>query len=281
MSTSNLLDNDSRPGSREDLVSEVRQEVMALIQGNPEAYHPNDVQDLNHREWLIRRFLLEHNNNPEDGLKALNYCLLWRKSCGINEIRGQDLPRELYESGIMYLAHDKDETPVFICRMRLYKRTTGSGEFYKKSLNFFLESMDREAHESRFAIIADVSGVSFSNFDIRIATYFFALIRYYFPMGAKYIWVFEPPKIFTPFMNICLKLLPEKYKNLVKIVDKKSVKQLMGPKCVPTFMGGDKCVDFDVPHNVPPLEEVANMYGLSDEDCVTLRDHLSMAKRNK
>lgn len=271
--------------------------------GSNLSFHELDIERMRGSDDLIIRYILEYfedhpqNENSSDKEESIIVekvsetiidCLKWRKEFGVNDFKDEDFPIEFYTSGIVLLGEDSDETIVVYIRAGKYKKISANWtpiflkfmvhESEKTLRQLFGDPMNpRNPPGNKPAIILDCTGVGMAQVDMTLLLGMLPIFTKYFPQSFSYIWIYELHWLCKPVLNIAMKLIPARHARKLKIMDKKSALNEMGPEGIPKFMGGKNPVDpkkLDIPEKCSTVVEIGTKHGLSQDEITKMLSHL-------
>ena len=282
----------------------IREKVLEDIQKIPEDVHPKDIEHFKTSNEMIARFLHDYatahvkqsmEKTCDQVCRNILETLKWRKSIGLNDLQMTDVPSEAIEIlnyiYSIYIGHDG--------RLYLYVATGEApnlgdwSAWLEKLFYLMLDQIARRYAQNREKgliqmkpiIIADISGArvgqakSYLYFGLSIKT---AMLNH-FPGYYREAWTFGLPWYLKSLFWIGLKLVPSYLQKKVKIIDLDSAIEAVGIENLPKEIGGkhEGGIFFEPCQGAVSIEEFAEKQGISDKECVRMKQHLEEMRKRK
>ena len=259
------------------VLKQIRQKLLTIVEQQPTIYHSKDVESIREDDWFLVRFVLaasETSNNKllvDSIVATIDECLKWRLGIGINDLKDTDIPRELYAMGSVVRGTDVKGNPVLYLRTGRSRKVTGWTEVSVKFLVYMIESAIKSAGPFRqVGIFIDTSEASVSHVNMPLILRLIPLISKFYPSMAEYIYVYELPWLFSKCCSMAVAMLSDKTRRLVKMVDKRTFRELAGSDLnIPDYLGGQLETWIPMPANdkqCVSLEDFARLNSVSEQD---------------
>ncbi|XP_054159375.1 motile sperm domain-containing protein 2-like [Oppia nitens] len=221
------------------LVIELRQRFLEEYDNNRDLYNDEDVDTIRTNDWYVKRFLLARRRDVDQAFHMIRDTMRWRQQFGLSDMKDTDFPAEFYKvGGLFSYEKDLEGNVVIYLRIRMHRKIPEMAEPIKKFLMFIVNKVDKEVDGNGMAIVFDCSGAGYSNMDMDFLSFLITAGNSYFPVGLKYILVYELSWLLNAFRKIAMSLIPQTFLPLIKFADKSNVKQYITTEALPDFMGG-------------------------------------------
>ena len=139
---------------RHNLISTIRGRVLNEINEAGLLFDTRDIDRVKQDDQFLLRFATEKVKDIGTSgdvvsvtVQSVINCLRWRKQLGVNDLKAEDFPEEIYKSGICsFTEHGGEsghgEVTVFICARR-YKKIDGCTDLIIKFVVFCLETIEK------------------------------------------------------------------------------------------------------------------------------------------
>lgn len=188
----------------------------------------------------------------------------WRKEYGTNNIRAEDLPTEVFKSGLLKQGTLPDGTIVWLITVSKYARVNEWSIIVVHCVLWAYEQLEPTLIDGQKVIaIYDLSNCAMSQLDHEFVSklgYFF--LKYY--PGAVYrILLYQVPWVLKPFVNGFLSMIPVRsIKKSFYVVDKKSILSYLDSDSIPDALSGPVKMDFiKVPDSMSNIESIGSRLG--------------------
>lgn len=248
-------------------LDEVGDKIVAIINENPELYDERDVIKVKaDNSWFLKRFLLDKDGKVPLAVDGLQKCLNWRQSLRVNDILQELFPLEFYESGVLGLGTDKDGLQVFYMRLALNKPFPELQATIKRLIIYVIDQLDVRANGGQFGLVFDLKSAGVANIDLALVKSLITEVFDYFPLALAYICLHEPAWYLKPFISMLTALVPNKYRKLIVYTNETSLKERIGDRCLPSYLGGKAVVSMNamMPLKTPPFADWAKEHGVSE-----------------
>lgn len=258
-------------------IEHVRRLVMEEAKSNDELYDQLDLDKLLKDDWMVKKFIHHKNHNINDAVSALVKHLKWRKTMSVSSLKLTDFPAEFYRSGELHqYVRDQNNIATIYCRVKLHKPLTEFNPLIKKFLVLMMEKAEEEirAGSNGFALIYDCEGGSIFNNNMDLLSFLITTFFENYPCSLKYIGLVDLPWVLCAIYNICKNLLPETYRKLFVLLDRKSIHDHIGTSYLPNYLGG-KC---NIPYRMCPigclsLEKIAENESIKSSTMIKFKNH--------
>ncbi|KAI1289490.1 Motile sperm domain-containing protein 2 [Halotydeus destructor] len=276
------------------VLTAVRNKVLDAIMESEGSFDARDVGRVKSSDVFLARFVLEKLKDcPEEDIvgQAANMvieCLKWRKSYGVNDLKAEDFPRELFEAGIMAAIDGGpgQDIHVFVCGRR-YRKVAGWTDVVVKFIVFCFERIEARLDRRQAKIFIDAGGTGLAQSDISLGLAILNIWLNYYPGVTAVAHMVDLPWICKAALHVCLKILPARLSGLVVISDSKSMLAQYGPTSLVDHMGGTAVMpaELDVrtwcPLKAKTMEQVGLDHGISDKNVQLMKEYFVKAKTIK
>ena len=182
-------------------------------------------------------------------------------------MKDSDFPIEFYKvGGIFPYERDINGNVVIYLRIRMHRKIPELAEPIKKFLMHIVNKTDKEVDGNGMVIVFDCQGAGYSNMDLDFLTFLISSGNNYFPVGLKYILVYELSWLLNAFRKIAMSLIPQSFIPLIKFADKSNVTEYISPQNLPDFMGGCCKRNYrQIPDGCTTVAKVAVENGYSED----------------
>ncbi|KAL6077836.1 CRAL-TRIO domain-containing protein [Balamuthia mandrillaris] len=172
---------------------------------------------------VLYRFLKARRFQPSDASKMLSVCLEWRKEMKVEEIDPKTLKKELAFRRIYF--HKRSKSGRICCVMQpgRHNPKTSDRDLALRMIIYFLETACSMLQEptDKFAVVADLSGVGYSNVDMPLSKEVLRILSDYYPERLGEAYFVNSPFIFKSIWNVLKVFLDEETRSKFKFVDGK------------------------------------------------------------
>ncbi|CAF0941452.1 unnamed protein product, partial [Brachionus calyciflorus] len=207
-----------------------------------EIYKPKDIERIKKDTKWVKAFHKHSIGDIDKAVNMIDEVLIWRKEFGANELLTPGrLPfnEKFLEMGALFKRH-KDRNGLSILNFQV--KTHVKGRYPHDELcrfvAYFLEKEYRFNVDDPIILLFDMSDAGYSNMDIEFTKFLVFCLKTYYPGLIQYVIIFDMPLILNAIWKIVKALLPAKAVELVKFVDKKSIKQFVDDENIFVHMGG-------------------------------------------
>ena len=219
-------------------------------------------------DWYVKRFLLARRRNVDEAYEMMRNTMRWRQEFGLPTMKDSDFPIEFFKVGGLF-AYEKDKSGnvVIYLRIRMHRKIPELADPIKKFLMHIVNKTDTEVDGNGIAIVFDCSGAGYSNMDLDFLTFLITAGNSYFPVGLKYILVYELSWLLNAFRKIAMSLIPQSFIPLIKFANKDDITNYISLENLPDFMGGSCKTSYRrIPKGCTTVAELAVKNGYTDED---------------
>ncbi|KAH9606455.1 hypothetical protein KSS87_002853 [Heliosperma pusillum] len=204
-------------------------------------------------EGCLRRYLKARNWNVDNAKIMLQETFKWRASYKPEEISWDEVAHE-GETGKISRANFHDRQGRTILIMRPGKQNTTSPEGNIRHLVYMLENAILHLPEGQEQMCWLVDFTDFSmakNSSIKTTREIINIFQNHYPERLAFEFLYNPPRIFQAFYNVCKYFLDEKTREKVKFVypDYKESIELMDiyfdVENLPKEFGGNATLEYD------------------------------------
>lgn len=192
-------------------------------------------------DLFITRFLNNNNHDFERTVLKLTKCFEWRSSSKINDLTGEDFPKEFFENGMFKVGRDSSSNHILLYKPGLHRKNV---EFTELKVLFFAFIIESNMNEENGSLAIDLNGASYSTLD---TDYVMAIIKLFsnYPGTFCKVFIFGVSRSFQSIINFVIGFLPEKYKQRVNFINDNQAKELLfnGTQLIAT---PDDCESLDV-----------------------------------
>lgn len=249
-------------------VQQIRERFFEDYQNNKDLYDENDVNRIRENEWYVKRFLLARRRNVGEAFEMMRNTMRWRKEMGLPTMKDSDFPIEFYKiGGLFAYERDKDGNVVIFMRVRMHRKIPELADPVKKFLMHIVNKVDLEVDGNGTVIVFDCSGAGYSNMDLDFLTFLISAGNSYFPVGLKYILVYELSWFLNAFRRIAMSLIPQSFLPLIKFANKNDITDYIPIDNLPDYMGGKCKRNYRfIPKGCTNVTKLAIDNGYTDED---------------
>jgi hypothetical protein len=109
----------------------------------PDQYYQQDVDLIKSSNWTLLRFLHLEKSNVDKAFQSLDKAMKWRKEFGVLDLSESDFPKEIYQSGCVFIYEkDLNDNPVIIIRAKGLKKIKSWVPTLNKYMVFLFEKID-------------------------------------------------------------------------------------------------------------------------------------------
>ncbi|CAG2162973.1 unnamed protein product [Oppiella nova] len=251
-----------------ELVIQVRQRFLEDYTNNPDVYNEEDVERIRTNDWYVKRFLLARRRNVDEAYEMLRNTIRWRQEFGLPTMIDTDFPTEFYKvGGLFQYERDLSGNVVIYLRIRMHRKIAEMSDPIKRFLMHIVDKTDRQVDGNGMVIVFDCSGAGYSNMDLDFLTFLITAGNSYFPVGLKYILVYELSWLLNAFRRIAMSLIPQTFLPLIKFADKSDITNYISLDNLPDFMGGTCKRNYRyIPKGCPTVADIAAKNGYTQED---------------
>lgn len=238
-----------------------------------DAYYKEDVQKVIESDWYVKRFLLARGRNVDEAFKMIRDAMRWRNEYGFALMKDSDFPYEFYKIGGLFpYEKDKQGNVMIYMRIKLHRKIPELEEPVKRFIMHIVNKVDKETDGNGMGIVFDCTGAGYVNIDMDFLSFLITTGTSYFPVGLKYILVYDLPWILTPFRKIAMALVPGKMQQLIRFANKNDITEFIARENLPDYLGGTCRRNYRaVPFGCLSVFEMARAYGFPDEDIQRIR----------
>jgi hypothetical protein len=231
-------------------------------------YDEEDVDRIRQNDWYVKRFLLARRRNVDEAFDMLRNTLRWRKEFGLPTMKDTDFPIEFYKiGGLFAYEKDKNGNVVIYMRVRMHRKIPELADPVKKFLMYIVNKVDREVDGNGCVIVFDCSGAGYSNMDLDFLTFLISSGNSYFPVGIKYILVYELSWVLNAFRRIAMSLIPQSFLPLIKFANKNDITDYIPIENLPDYMGGQCKRNYrTIPKGCTNVAKLAIDNGYTEDD---------------
>ncbi|KAI1294658.1 hypothetical protein HDE_05685 [Halotydeus destructor] len=176
-------------------------------------------------DWYVNAFIEDNDGDADKAADAILKALVYRKKYQVYKIQAKELPMEMF--------HWNMRTGRDICGKKLIWVNFGC---YRKipelldialKVEFVLSTIDFNAHE-KYAIFADLRGLSLQSLDMRLIRKTSSMVTTCFPGLNDHMYIFGLPLTLTAVIKTLVNMLPSRYMNQVTFLTLAEAKARVG-----------------------------------------------------
>ena len=257
----------------EKAIERVRDCIRSKARECPDNFYPEDIDKFLTDTWSVVRFF------PEESLMTtltesmidkitLNviHCLKWRKDVRIRDIALKYFPQQFFMTGLFNFGVDvKTGKRVIYIRGKQHKKFTELTNEFIQFGSCLFEKIDNDLKGNKVTLFLDLSDVSLESADVVMFRHFLDLMFNYFPSALDQVFIFEASWYLRPLVYFILRVVPEKYAKLVRMISKKDIHDIESSS-IPDLVGGNmKTTSLEVPEGAISLDQFVEEHGLSPD----------------
>lgn len=226
-----------------ETIEKVREIVLQEIGKDPESFDPPDVERVRQDNAYIYRFVEDRYGKADDAAKMLSDALRWRKSFGVNQMKIEDFPREIFQVSELFEFHkDRNSIPTLYLRIDRHRPLPGWKEVIKRFIIFNIERAERISvlNGTGIGLVVDARGGKIYHIEIDLDFFALKSIINYYPGCLQYLAVFEIPWVLMAILKLVKSWCPPHYQEKFKFINKSNVDDFIGLENLPDFMGGHR-----------------------------------------
>lgn len=231
-------------------------------------YEYCDVQKIKEDDWYVKRFLLARRRNVDDAFEMLKATMKWRKELELPTIKDWRFPTEFYKIGGLF-PYEKDLQGNAVVYMRIcfHRKIPELEEATRRFVMHVFNKVDKHTNGNGFALVFDLTNAGYSNVDWDFLKFLINSGQSYFPVGLKYILVYNIPWMLNAFRKLAFSILSEEMLGMLKFANDVEILKYISKENLPDYMGGTCKRNYRaVPKGARSVQEVAIEYGYTKED---------------
>lgn len=240
-------------------------------------FHDKDITLIKTDDWFLTRFVLdvdEKGDIVERAVKSIEESLIWRNNFGVNNFVNFDFPREFYECGIVSLSRSPKGMLILHIRISLYKKI---GAWTDVVIAFMMHELEQlrflaEPYQ-QVGLVIDCCNAGYNSVDCGLCLQVVPLMTKHYPCLVSFIYVLELPWLLKAVSSTVVGLLPAKQKKLIKFIDRKQMRELLGDDAMPDYLGGCATTWMTVPDDCATIDMVGKKRGIGESDIKKCREH--------
>jgi hypothetical protein len=258
----------------EKAIEAVRDCIRYKARECPENFYPEDVDKFLTDTWSVVRFFPEESFMMTLSDAAVDkitqnviHCLKWRKEVRIRDITLKYFPQQFFMTGLFNFGVDvQTGKRVIYIRGKQHKKFSELTNEFIQFGSCLFEKIDNDLKGNKITLFLDLSDVSLESADVAMFRHFLDLMFNYFPSALDQVYIYEASWYLRPVVYFILKVVPEKYAKLVRMISKKDIPNMESISCIPDLVGGSmKTTSLEVPEGAISLDEFVQEHGLSPD----------------
>ncbi|XP_015781376.1 motile sperm domain-containing protein 2-like [Tetranychus urticae] len=208
---------------------------------------------------LLCRYMKRRRGDPSESIKFIVNTLQWRHDLGLDNLDEQTFPKELYESGGLFISgQDIQGNSVLHIRVSHFYKIPELVDLVKKFVVHHMYKAD-ELGSLRFPstggwiLVFDCSNASLAQGDPEMLSFINYSLKNYFPSGQKYIVIINLNWVLRAIKSLAFTWYPAAVKNRIKFCSSKEITDYIPKSELPDYLGG-------------PVKQ----YRQSPKNCITL-----------
>ena len=235
------------------LIEETRNVLCQRLRDeNEDSYYKFDLNRAMEEDFRVRRFLLKSNGSVDSAVKSMITTFHWIKKYGLREAgMSQMFPIEVALLGSVFI-YEPDLNGRKVLYMR-YKYNNVIKEVYDmktRIIAYILITADDESGEDGFSLVIDMLGISWSNLELGILSFFHQMSQN-FPFSIALSLFVDLPFFCQATFNVFRYAFPPDVRPSVLAISRDQLSQYVDIKNIPPFLGGTCPVPFSGPSVVP------------------------------
>lgn len=278
----------------DDTIDEVRTRILASIDRCCDEVDECDMELIRETDDMIFRSILHQRHiRPREQSReaiisvatdAVIHTLKWRHDFGINSMRDEDTPREMFQAkGVL---HYMGSNGRFFVYMKMSKFKRFSSIWMDFGIRFTLHEIDkrmkefayrykRGVHELSPILIFDARGMGVSQIDLKYSFIARSIFLSHYPKSFAEMWIYGTPWWARPLLELCFRVMPSYVTNNLKLMDTESMIRCVGAENIPISLGGKLEENYlSPPENATTIEEVGRKIGASKSETRRVIAHL-------
>lgn len=129
-----------------------------------------------------------------------------------------------------------------------------------------IDKIDSDPKQTGYALVLDLTGTGLRHVNMEQTHFIITLFKDYFPMGIRYVLVYNQPWILKGVWPM-FKLVLGEYQKLVKFAQGEEIKEYVDEANLPKFLGGTCSQSFtEAPELCPSVYDVGPKYGFTPQE---------------
>lgn len=253
----------------EKAIQQVRETIESKVRESPDKFYTEDVDKFMTDTWSVVRFFPEETATAltDSAIEKITQnvltCLRWRKEVRIREITLKYFPQQFFQTGLFNFGVDvKTGKRVIYIRGKQHKKFSELTDQFIQFGSCLYEKIDNDLKGNKVTLFLDLSDVSLESADVAMFRHFLDLLFNYFPSALDQVFIYEASWYLRPVVYFILKVVPEKYAKLVRMIGKKDISS-MEASSIPDVVGGTmKTTSLEVPEGAISLDQFVEQQGL-------------------
>ncbi|XP_060557960.1 motile sperm domain-containing protein 2-like isoform X2 [Ruditapes philippinarum] len=231
-------------GGKDETVEEKSKKLRDLFlskhSGDIEAghYDDRDVKKFNEDDAYVASFIRTYETLQE-AANHLHESLKFRLEYGVNDLKEDNFPQEMWETGAMYYHnHDKDGIPILYIQVKQHVKDPQLLPTIKKWFAYHLEKQYLKDPESSIVLLFDLDGAGMAQIDMEFVKHIINSFKLYYPKLLEYMLVYEMPWLFSAAWKLIKQMLNAESVKRIKFVTKTNVQEYINKDQLLGHMGG-------------------------------------------
>ena len=214
----------------------------------------------------------------------MSECLAFRNKKGINEVRPDMLPHELYDIPGKFQSTRKDLHKCFYILATTFKKIDQQTEIITDFLSYQAEKelSNFGSGGNELTIFIEMSTATVAQIDIKLVMDLCSVLFNSYLFMMRKIVIFDLPWYYRPVFKLMLKLLPSKYHDFFELrTSSDSTKDLdFKQNVLPEFLGGGvQVAPIETPDECRSIEEIGPLRGIKPENVQKFKEFLDSFKK--
>ncbi|XP_074605578.1 motile sperm domain-containing protein 2-like [Brevipalpus obovatus] len=224
-----------------EAIDKVRDITLAEVEKDPISFEDVDVQRVCSDDAYIYRFVEDRSGKIDDAAKMLVETLRWRKSYGVNHMKVEDFPAEIFRVAELFEFHpDKNGISTLYLRIDRHRPVSKWKEIIRRFIVFNIEQAEKVATQNNkgIGLVVDARNGKIYHVEIDLDLFTIKTILNYYPGCLQYLAIFEIPWVLMAILKLVKSWCPAHYQDKFKFINKSNVNEFIGLENLPEFMGG-------------------------------------------
>uniref|UniRef100_A0A8D0GQ74 Motile sperm domain containing 2 n=1 Tax=Sphenodon punctatus TaxID=8508 RepID=A0A8D0GQ74_SPHPU len=255
---------------RSALISETRRRFETeYLPDKSDKYDSRDVERLLQDDTWVDSYLIWRHDIMDDTLKMIDESFQWRKEFTVHDLTESSLPKQLFESGSLFLhGYDKEGYKLFWFKVKNHVKDPKTLLWKKKYVAFWLEHYAKKEQGKPLTVVFDMAETGLSHIDLEFVRYIINCFKVYYPNYLTKIVIFEMPWIMNAAFKIVKGWLGPDAVNMLKFTNKNEVQEYISAEYLPPYMGGTD----NFKYTYPPLVDDDFQTPLCENGPITSED---------
>ena len=248
-------------------------------------FHPNDLEKIKTNDYFINRYIRVFDDRNQENyekrvkiiVNAIMKGLKWRNEFGINDIKQSDVPREIFESGLINEGKLPNGDTLLVIIGRKYQICSEWNSVFISAILWYYERLEGEMKcGQKVRILLDCSGCGWKQADFQLLYEAAPIFLKYYLGIISVSYFYEIPGFMKYLFPIFLSVFPNKFRKRAIIIGKDDVSCHLGGDNVPDILGGPLITTCPkLPDRMSDIEAVGKSRGIKAVNVLKFRQFIS------